>query len=80
MQKKYSEELNRFAAQDAEGRPVEVLERITFARTIGKDGRAKGRPVEINRRYDLKTGERLLRVSDTQFEDDETGAIVTLQA
>lgn len=80
MQKKYSEELNRFAAKDAEGRPVEVLERITFARTIGKDGRAKGRPVEINRRYDLKTGERLLRVSDTQFQDDETGAIVTLRA
>jgi hypothetical protein len=80
MQKKYSEELNRFAAKDAEGRPVEVLERITFARTIGKDGRAKGRPVEINRRYDLKTGERLLRVSDTQFQDDETGAMVTLQA
>lgn len=80
MQKKYSEELNRYAAQDAEGRPVEVLERITFARTIGKDGRAKGRPVEINRRYDLKTGERLLRVSDTQFQDDETGALVTLQA
>lgn len=80
MQKKYSEELNRFAAKDAEGRPVEVLERITFARTIGKDGRARGRPVEINRRYDLKTGERLLRVSDSQFQDDETGAIVTLQA
>ena len=57
-----------------------MLERITFARTIGKGGRAKGRPVEINRRYDLKTGERLLRVSDTQFQDDETGAIVTLKA
>jgi hypothetical protein len=78
MPKKYSEEINRFAATDAEGRSVEVLERITFARTIGKDGRARGRPAEISRRYDLKTGERLLRVSDTDFADDETGARVRL--
>lgn len=80
MQKKYTEELNRFAAKDAEGRPVEVIERITFARTLGSDGRLKGRPKEINRRYDLKTGERLLRVSDTEFADDETGARITLKA
>jgi hypothetical protein len=80
MQKKYTEELNRFAAKDAEGRPVEVIERITFARTVGSDGRLKGRPKEINRRYDLKTGERLLRVSDTEFADDETGARITLKA
>lgn len=80
MQKKYSEELNRFAARDARGRPVEVLERITFARTIGKDGRAKGRPVEVNRRYDLKTGERLLRVSASEFEDDQSGARIRLDA
>jgi hypothetical protein len=80
MQKKYTEELNRFAAKDAEGRPVEVIERITFARTLGSDGRLKGRPKEINRRYDLKTGERLLRISDTEFADDETGARITLKA
>lgn len=80
MERKYSEQVNRFPARDAEGRPVEILERITFARTIGSDGRAKGRAVEVNRRYDLKTGERLLRVSDTQFEDDETGARLTLGA
>jgi hypothetical protein len=80
MQKKYSEEVNRFAGRDAEGRPVEILERITFARTIGSDGRAKGKPVEITRRYDLKTGERLLRVSDTEFQDDETGARLTRSA
>jgi len=79
MQKKYSEELNRVAARDADGRPCEVLERITFARTIGKDGRAKGRPVEVNRRYDLRTGERLVRINDTDFADDETGAKVTLR-
>jgi hypothetical protein len=78
MQKKYSEELNRFAAKDARGRVVEVLERITFARTIGKDGRARGKPVEINRRYDLKTGERLVRVADAEFVEDESGARIRL--
>lgn len=80
MQKKYTEELIRHPALDADGRPCEILERITFARTVGSDGRLKGRPKEINRRYDLKTGERLLRVSDTEFADDETGARVTLRA
>lgn len=80
MEKKYSEELNRFAALNADGKPCEILERITFARTIGKDGRAKGRPVEVARRYDLKTGERLLKVSDTEFQDDETGDRVTLRS
>lgn len=80
MQKKYTEELIRHSALDADGRPCEILERITFARTIGRDGRAKGRPKEINRRYDLKTGERLLRVGDAEFREDETGATVTLRA
>ena len=79
MEKKYSEELNRFPALDADGRPCEILERITFERTKGRDGRLKGKPKEINRRYDLKTGERLHRLNDTEFEDDETGARVTLR-
>jgi hypothetical protein len=78
MPKKYSEEINRFAARNADGKPVEVLERITYARSIGKDGRARGRPVEISRRYDLKTGERLLRVGEGEFADDESGARITL--
>ena len=80
MEKKYSEELIRYPAIDAEGKPCEILERITFSRTVGSDGRLKGRPKEINRRYDLKTGERLLRVSDNEFAEDETGARVTLRA
>ena len=80
MEKKYSEELIRYPAIDADGKPCEILERITFARTVGSDGRLKGRPKEINRRYDLKTGERLLRVSDSEFAEDETGARVTLRA
>lgn len=80
MQKKYSEEIFRYPALDADGKPCEILERVTWARTIGSDGRAKGRPKEVNRRYDLKTGERLLRLSDTEFQDDETGARLTLRA
>lgn len=80
MQKKYTEELIRYPALDADGRPCEIIERITFARTVGSDGRLKGRPKEINRRFDLKTGERLLRISDTEFADDETGARITLRA
>lgn len=80
MQKKYSEELVRYPALDADGKPCEIIERITFARTVGSDGRLKGRPKEINRRYDLKTGERLHRLSDHEFADDETGARLTLRA
>lgn len=80
MQKKFTEELLRYPALDADGKPCEILERITFERTIGKDGRAKGRAKEINRRYDLKTGERVHRVSDTEFADDESGARLTLRS
>jgi hypothetical protein len=78
MQKKFTEEVLRHTALDADGKPREILERITFERTIGKDGRAKGKAKEINRRYDLKTGERVHRVSDTEFADDESGARLTL--
>jgi hypothetical protein len=80
MQKKFTEELLRYPALDANGKPCEILERITFERTIGKDGRAKGRTKEISRRYDLKTGERVHRVSDTEFADDESGARLTLRS
>jgi hypothetical protein len=80
MQKKFTEELLRYPALDANGKPCEILERITFERTVGKDGRAKGRAKEISRRYDLKTGERVHRVSDTEFADDETGARLTLRS
>jgi hypothetical protein len=80
MQKKNSEEVNRFPASTAEGKPCEILERVTFARTIGSDGRAKGRLTEVARRYDLKTGERLIRVSDNEFADDETGHRITLRS
>jgi hypothetical protein len=80
MQKKLTEEVLRYPALNADGKPCEILERITFERTIGKDGRARGKAKEINRRYDLKTGERVHRVSDTEFADDETGARLTLRS
>jgi hypothetical protein len=80
MQKKLTEEVLRYPALNADGKPCEILERITFERTIGKDGRARGKAKEINRRYDLKTGERVHRVSDPEFADDEPGARLTLRS
>jgi hypothetical protein len=80
MQKKFTEEVLRYPALDALGRPCEILERITFEHTVGKDGRVRGKAKEILRRYDLKTGERVHRVSDTEFADDETGATLTLRS
>lgn len=73
MDKKYSESIHRYRALTEEGKPCEILERITFERLAG-EGEAPGEPVEVSRRYDLKTGERLVRINDTEFADDETGA------
>ena len=63
----------------AEGKPREILERITFERTVGDDG-SLSEPVVVNRRFDLRTGEVLNRLSDTEFEEDETGARLHLRA
>jgi hypothetical protein len=76
--KKYSEEIKRFPARTQEGKPCEILERVTFGRDVLEDG-SLGPPGEVNRRYDLRTGERLNRLTDTEFEDDETGARLLLQ-
>jgi hypothetical protein len=78
MEKKYTEELFRHSAVTEEGKPCEVIERVTWAHTIGSNGRPRGRPKQINRRWDLKTGERLHKLSDTLFVEDETGARITL--
>ena len=77
--KKYSEEIVRHAAVSAEGKPREILERITFERTVGNDG-SLSEPVVVNRRFDLGTGELLNRLSDTEFEEDETGARIHFRA
>jgi hypothetical protein len=77
--KKYSEEIIRYAAVTGEGKPCEVLERVTIERVVGEDG-SLSEPVVVNRRFDLKTGELLVRLTETEFADDETGAKITLRA
>ncbi|MFO1502985.1 MAG: hypothetical protein U1F39_04150 [Steroidobacteraceae bacterium] len=77
--KKYSEEILRYPAVTAEGKPCEILERITHEREVREDGSLTD-PVVVNRRYDLKTGELLVRLGEREFADDETGAKITLRA
>lgn len=77
--KKYSEEIIRHAAVSAEGKPREILERITYERTVGAEG-SLSYPVVVNRRYDLRTGELLIRRGETEFEEDETGAKIFLRS
>jgi hypothetical protein len=77
--KKYSEEIVRHGAVTAEGKPCEVLERITYERLVGEDG-SLSEPVVVNRRFDLKTGELLVRLGEREFADDETGAKIHLRA
>ena len=78
MNTKYSEEVLRYAALNSEGKPREILERITWGRAVQADG-SLGEPELLNRRFDLKTGERLNRLSDEEFADDETGEVIRLQ-
>jgi len=78
MDRKYSEEVVRYPAVNHENKPCEILERITWGREIQADG-SLGEPQLENRRFDLKTGERLNRISDDEFEDDETGALIRLR-
>ncbi len=79
MNNKYSEDIVRYRAVNADGKPCEILERITFERESGADGQP-GERREVARRYDLRTGERLNRLSDTEFEDDESGDRLFLKA
>lgn len=74
---KYSETLQRYAALTEEGKPCEILERVTWEKVPGPEG-AQPELKEILRRYDLRTGERLHRISESEFMDDETGARLRL--
>lgn len=76
--KKYSEEVIRHPAFDEEGRPCEILERVTFERPVLADG-LLGEAAVINRRFDLRTGERVNQVGETEFVDDLSGARLRLQ-
>jgi hypothetical protein len=75
---RYSEEIVRYAALNDEDKPCEILERITYERVAG-EGTEPAKLVVVNRRFDLRTGECLSRLSDTEFQQDETGARVRLQ-
>jgi hypothetical protein len=72
----YSEKITRYRAVNEEGKVREILERITYERTPGDGPDAL---VEINRRYDLQTGECLNRLGETEFEEQITGARLRLQ-
>lgn len=63
---KFHEELRRFPGRLEDGKDVEILERVTFERRILADG-ALDAPREINRRYDLRTGERLDPLGGDEF-------------
>ena len=75
--KKYSEEILRYPAVTEEGKPCEILERVTYGRPVLEDG-SLGEAAVVNRRFDLRTGEPLDRVSDTEFVDQNSGARLQL--
>ena len=66
MNVKYHELVLRHEAQTADGKTVELLERRTFERAIEPDG-SLGEAREINRRFDLSTGERVNHVSGDDY-------------
>ena len=63
---KFHEALNRYPGRTEDGKDVEILERVTFERRILGDG-SLDTAREINRRYDLRTGERLDRLGADEF-------------
>jgi hypothetical protein len=74
--KKYSETLIRHAAQMADGKPCEILERLTFERERRPDG-TWSEPKQINQRFDLRTGQRVNHLGGDRFEVDVSGESVT---
>jgi hypothetical protein len=75
---KYSEEIHRHAAVDGAGEPREILERVTWEREYLPDG-TLGEATLFNRRFDLRTGERVNRLGDAEFEIDGSGLRLHLQ-
>jgi hypothetical protein len=69
---KYHEEIHRHPARTAEGKPCEILERVTFERSVLADG-SPSEVREVNRRFDLKTGERVNHLGGDDYELDLTG-------
>jgi len=69
---KYHEEILRHPAVTAEGKPCEILERLTFERSVQPDGTLSDAR-QINRRFDLRTGERVNPLGGDDYELDLTG-------
>ena len=75
--KKYSEQVQRYRAVTADGKSCEILERITLEREQQPDG-SLGEPRVFHRRFDLRTGERVNRLGETEFEIDDSGVRLRL--
>ena len=75
---KYSEEITRHAAVTADGKACEILERVTFVREPLADG-TLGEPVVCNRRFDLRTGERVNPLGGDDYEIDVEGTRLRIQ-
>ncbi len=67
MTQRYYETTLRHEAVTAEGKPCEILERITFERDAQADGSFAGEGREVNRRFDLRTGERVRHLGGDDF-------------
>ena len=68
----YHEEIHRHPACTADGKPCEILERVTFERSVNADG-TPGQPRQIHRRFDLRTGERVNHLGGDDYELDLSG-------
>jgi hypothetical protein len=68
---KYHEEVHRHPARTADGKSCEILERVTFERSVRADG-SLSEARQINRRFDLKTGERVNHLGGDDYELDLT--------
>jgi hypothetical protein len=68
----YHEEIHRHPARTSEGKPCEILERLTFERSVLEDG-SLSEARQINRRFDLRTGERVNHLGGDDYELDLTG-------
>lgn len=74
--KKYSEKVIRHAARTADGKPCEILERLTFEQDRRDDG-SWSEPRQINQRFDLRTGQRVNALGGDRFEIDVSGESLT---
>ena len=74
--KKYSETVIRHAARTEDGKPCEILERLTFESERMPDG-GWGEPRQINQRFDLRTGQRVNHLGGDRFEVDVSGEGLT---